>query len=402
MDIQKAITLAEKIEYNKLEEVLISFATSVIPKSTEEEVLWDLTKNCISGLGIDDCVVYKADYEKKVLVQKAAHGPKNPEEYRILEPINIKFGEGITGNVVETGFPELIRDTSKDPRYIVDDQARLSEIAVPIVIKRKVWGVIDCEHPDKDYFNKQHLRILKAIASICAVKLERVAADIELKEKRDALIAKEHELLNLRVTALRRQINPHFLFNAINAIQHFLTTKNHKEALRYQALFSKLLRDYLKHMDLEELSLADELRMISWYLELQQLRYENRLKFEIRVEERLTSKHIPSLLLQLVAEDMVESLVMNENDSGILLITFDGSPESITSSFELKVNGHIKSSRLKDDDYRSELFNWTDHVDSLNRLKEFQITYKVTEKDEVTNGQSLRSVILHIPILNNK
>ncbi len=136
----------------KNEKILNYFATSLYGKNTVEDVFWDIAKNCISKLGLQDCVIYLNDETRRILIQIAAFGPKNPAQYEIFNPIEIPVGEGIVGTVAITGKPEIIKDTSKDSRYIVDDVRRLSEITIPIFVDGKVFGVIDAEHSKKNFF----------------------------------------------------------------------------------------------------------------------------------------------------------------------------------------------------------------------------------------------------------
>ena len=108
-------------------------------------------KSCISKLNLEDCVVYLIDSDKNILIQKAAFGPKSPAEEIIKDPITIRIGDGIVGSVAASGNYELIPDTTKDMRYIVDDDVRFSELAVPIFYENQVIGVIDSEHSQKDF-----------------------------------------------------------------------------------------------------------------------------------------------------------------------------------------------------------------------------------------------------------
>lgn len=162
------------------------FATSLFGKNTIEEVLWDVAKNCIARLGLVDCVIYLLDEKRRMLVQKAAYGKKNPDEFNIYIPIEIPLGKGIVGSVAASGIAEIVGDASKDPRYIVDDQQRFSELAVPLVIHNKVIGVIDSEHPDKNFFTQYHLDALTTIASICASKISQAQADEKANKAREA------------------------------------------------------------------------------------------------------------------------------------------------------------------------------------------------------------------------
>lgn len=159
-----------------------AFATSLLARNSEEEILWDLAQNCVSRLGFTDCVIYLLDERKGVLTQNAAFGPKNPGGREIRDPIALPLGRGIVGSVAATGRPELIKDTRGDQRYIVDDERRLSELAVPIVADGRVLGVIDSEHPQAGFFTEDHLEVLTSIASLCANKLVRVRAETRLRE----------------------------------------------------------------------------------------------------------------------------------------------------------------------------------------------------------------------------
>jgi len=135
--------LQQKQEELEVEQVINYFATSLYERATVEEILWDVARNCIGRLHFEDCVIYLFDEQRGVLVQKAAYGPKSPEQFEIVAPLEIPPGQGIVGSVAATGKSEWIRDTRNDPRYIVADRRRLSEIAVPILSNSQVLGVID-------------------------------------------------------------------------------------------------------------------------------------------------------------------------------------------------------------------------------------------------------------------
>ena len=164
----------------KFLEAINSFTTQLFQAQTINEIVWAVTQNAISKLGYVDCIIYLYDKEKDRLIQSAAFGPKNPEEQEIIAPIEIKPGDGIVGTVFATGKAELIGDTSKDPRYIVDDDIRYSELAVPMYYNHEIMGVIDSEHPDKDFFTDQDLNILTTIAALVSTKIAQARATEEL------------------------------------------------------------------------------------------------------------------------------------------------------------------------------------------------------------------------------
>ena len=399
MEENSEARLAKRVKFDELEDTLVYFATSIIRNNTEEEILWDLAKNCISRLNFVDCVIYKIDYRRRVLVQKAAYGPKNPRRYEIFEPIQIELGKGITGTVGLSGKAEIINNTSEDSRYIVDDEVRLSEIAVPILLNEKVWGVIDCEHPTPNYFTHRDLRILTSIAAICAVKLAKIGTDKELAQRQVALFEVEKELLDLRLKSLRGQMHPHFLFNALNAIQYFITSERKREALRYHTLFSKLIRHYIFHLDKENIFLEEEIRMINWYLSLQLLRYHDRFSYTINADESIYHLSIPALILQLVVEELIENMVMSNSGLGDLALSFNFQENILEFRAVLKLPAVSSFKRQSNASYRTGFLTWSEYVDALNRLKNTNIlkhSEAISDNDGETVGTAIK---LLIPIL---
>ena len=201
--------LKEKYDRIKAKErylkVINEFAVSILSNNTVDEIVWAVAKHAIAYLDLEDCVIYLLDESKTQLIQRAAHGPKNPEAYEILDPIVIPLGRGIVGSVALSGIAEIIEDTRVDERYIVDDDVRLSELAVPILYQGGVIGVIDSEHSQLNFFTESHKNILTTLASMASAKIinamtiEKLQqSEAELKTYRDHL----EELVSVRTKNL--------------------------------------------------------------------------------------------------------------------------------------------------------------------------------------------------------
>jgi ligand-binding sensor domain-containing protein/signal transduction histidine kinase len=165
----------------KAEKLVSAFATSLYGQNTIEDILWDTAKNCIEKLGFIDCVMYEVDEQRNILIQQAAFGPKNPSGRVILNPIEIEMGRGIVGTVAKTGKASIIKNTAKEPLYIVDDEVRLSEITVPIFVDGKVFGVLDSEHPRRNFYSNYDLRLLQKIAAICSERIFKYLTEEKLR-----------------------------------------------------------------------------------------------------------------------------------------------------------------------------------------------------------------------------
>ena len=166
--------------------ILSYFATSLFDKNKTKEVLWDILENCVSKLQLEDCVLYLVDEKRQVLQQEAAFGDKKQAVFEIHKPKDIPIGKGIVGSVAKTGNYELIKDTSNDKRYIIDDKARLSELAVPIYIEGTLKGVLDAEHSQRNFFTENHLYLFQLIAKLTEKKL------IQLNQKKGISITDDN------------------------------------------------------------------------------------------------------------------------------------------------------------------------------------------------------------------
>ncbi len=190
---EKIALLENQIHEAKETQATIQFiVSSVLSQNTIKDVLWQIVHNCIRQLGFVDCVIYLYQENANALIQSAALENKTISFQEINNPIKLQIGEGIVGSVAKERKAEVISDTSIDSRYIIDDASRLSEIAVPILLRDKLIGVIDSEHPEKNFYTPRHLEILSTIASLCAFKIDslytmekmhRVNAQLRIAQK---------------------------------------------------------------------------------------------------------------------------------------------------------------------------------------------------------------------------
>ncbi len=186
-------------------DVVNFFAASLLYAQTDlDDILWDVANSAVARLGLEDCVIYLVDDSGEYLVQRAAYGPKNPREREILAPLRIPIGKGIVGSVAVTGQPIVIADTRLDPRYICDDQARLSELALPILLQDRVIGVIDSEHSQAAFFTEVHQEILTTLASMTASRVGRALLDERLRRSQLDLETKIAERTRALSAAIAR------------------------------------------------------------------------------------------------------------------------------------------------------------------------------------------------------
>jgi len=217
-------------------------------------------------------------------------------------------------------------------------------------------------------------------------------------QKEDNSTAYTESVLRLRVRALNSHLNPHFVFNAISAIQNFVTKENKTLALKYLSAFSRLLRFYLKHLDNDFANLKEEIDIITWYLQLQKLRYKQQLSYNITTRSSQDIKHlkIPSFLILTLVENIIENGVYNQFKNQNLNITFNINTKTVLVNilYIHKKNG-ITLDYLPE--YRNNILQWQEQVKLLNDLMNYNIKKDIIFLEEDTMEGC--NISLVIPII---
>jgi two-component system, LytTR family, sensor kinase len=153
---------------------------------------------------------------------------------------------------------------------------------------------------------------------------EDIEALHQLERSRQEAQMAKLRVAGLQLRALRAQMNPHFLFNALNAIQGLITSGRNKEAESYLAKFARLMRQTLEYSDLEVVSLEQEIEFLERYIDInRKLRFRDRLEFRI-VPPRgidLSDLYIPTMILQPFVENAIEH-GLRPRQEGALTIGF--------------------------------------------------------------------------------
>ena len=134
-----------------------------------------------------------------------------------------------------------------------------------------------------------------------------------------ATLTSQRQLAEARLRALRAQLQPHFLFNTLNGIAAASRTEP-ELATRMLTLLGDLLRDTLRERNGELVALDEERRVLQPYVELQQLRFGDRLRIEFDFPEDLRTAAVPDLLLQPLVENAVEHGVESRPEGGVVRI----------------------------------------------------------------------------------
>lgn len=128
----------------------------------------------------------------------------------------------------------------------------------------------------------------------------------------------------LKLQALRAQMDPHFIFNCLNSIDSFIIANDREQASHYLGRFAKLIRLILQHSDSTRVPLEREVEMLKYYLELEALRFKTPFTFEVTVDEELDGEpvELPTMLIQPYIENAIWHGLRHKEGPGHLRVSF--------------------------------------------------------------------------------
>jgi len=213
-----------------------------------------------------------------------------------------------------------------------------------------------------------------------------------------------HKLAETEMTALRAQMNPHFIFNCLNSIKLYTLENDGATATDYLTKFSRLIRLVLENSRSERITLANELETLELYIQMEAMRFKDKVNYKLNVAEDIDTHYteIPPLLLQPYVENAIWHGLMHKEDGGLIkvdvsmeetalqvVITDNGIGRAAAAALKSKSATTHKSFGLKMTSERIELFNQL-----------YQTHTKVQIEDLTdANGQATGTkVIVEIPI----
>lgn len=145
---------------------------------------------------------------------------------------------------------------------------------------------------------------LLLFAAIYTVFMVRI---YNIKKKQRLEFERKVEMSRIELKALRAQMNPHFIFNSLNSIQHYIFHTKSEEAIRYLNKFARLVRIILNNSEKPTVSVGDDIEALKLYLELEQMRFEDKFDYEVVVDESVDPDYdiMPPLLMQPYVENAI-------------------------------------------------------------------------------------------------
>ncbi len=177
-----------------------------------------------------------------------------------------------------------------------------------IYAEKNLWQELVIKEHKKNLLIKEDLtKKLGEEVSHNKKQIKTLKQEKRIAEQKKLALAYSKQILQLRLQAVQAQMNPHFLFNALNAIKNFIIKNDQKKAVVYLSKFAKLIRIVLEHAKLSETSLNEELELIQLYVDVENIRFNNTIDFMIEIDDdvNLYSVKVPPMIFQSLIENAI-------------------------------------------------------------------------------------------------
>jgi len=225
-----------------------------------------------------------------------------------------------------------------------------------------------------------------------------------IKKKSIAKTKQNKKFAEMELTALRAQMNPHFIFNCLNTIKFFVSTNDEVSASKYLNKFSKLMRMFLEHSKSSFITLNDEIDLLTLYIELENLRFNNHFEFQLKLQPslNLSNIEIPSMLFQPFVENAINHGLLSLKRKGKLTIDVHQEGLNLIGIIEDDGIGRVKAGELKDRLKKSHISRGlqitNERIQVLNTVKNIDIKIDTIDKIDENGNAAGTKVIITIPI----
>jgi hypothetical protein len=170
-----------------------------------------------------------------------------------------------------------------------------------------------------------------------------------IKRQERAKSEVQKRLVETKMEALQSQMNPHFIFNAMNSIQNYIIDNNTDDALMYMGEFSKIIRQTLNNSSVQRIALTDEMEYLQSYIKLENMRFKNQVTVELIIDEKidLFETEIPPMLIQPFIENVFVHAFDSHSIAPKLVLSFKQSENILRIEIIDNGKGMVSSNLYK-------------------------------------------------------
>ncbi|WP_445385898.1 histidine kinase [Robiginitalea sp. IMCC44478] len=280
-----------------------------------------------------------------------------------------------------------LSQASRFSREISESQSRINSLEQERELSRSKYELALTEQRLTEEINKRQQWIIYSL--IFGLLLTGLAAFFYYRSNRQQQLA--NYLLALK--GLRTQMNPHFIFNALNSVNNYIAKNDERAANRYLSDFSVLMRRVLENSEKDLIPLSEEIELLELYLKLEHTRFPDKFDYSIDVAPALDVEafEIPPMLLQPFLENAVWHGLRYKDDKGILKVQIR---PLLANAISIEVTdngiGRKQSARLKTKNQRQQksrgMGNIAKRISILNQMYGDRISVEVSDLNADGSG----------------
>lgn len=292
--------------------------------------------------------------------------------------------------LVDTLYVRKEQELARAARFsqeMASSQSRIMTLEQERELSRSKYNLALAEQRLTQEINKRQRYIIYSL--ILGLLLTGLAAFFYYRSNR------QKELANylLALKGLRSQMNPHFIFNALNSVNNYIARNDERSANRYLSDFSQLMRTVLENSEKDFIPLSEELELLELYLKLEHARFPDKFEYEISTDPGvdLEAFQIPPMLLQPYLENAVWHGLRYKEEKGTLLVAVKPlAPRAVTITVTDNGIGRKRSAAMKTRNQQKQqsrgMGNIRRRVDILNRMYGDRITVSVYDLNPDGSG----------------
>lgn len=228
-----------------------------------------------------------------------------------------------------------------------------------------------------------------------------------VKRKEQYKVAINKKIAEVELQALRAQMNPHFFFNTLSSIQHYITTNDNDHALKYLSKFAKLMRRIMDNSRKGVISIKEEMAALELYLELESLRFKNKFDFRFEIDRSVDQNYdqIPAMLIQPYVENAILHGIMYKEGKGTITISLSRENEIICAVIEDDGVGRERAKEIKSSKNSTHQSSGMDitreRLEILNAANNSKLSVNIIDLKDAQGNATGTRVEIFVPASDN-
>ena len=367
-------------------------AIEVKKKVLKEDFVKDNSQEKVNQIQqLADIYLQKNDIEEAVDLYKNAyqisiekgHTLEAHKSVKILDSLYQNSGNTDASLNLYRDFLNKLPPLVKNDRSLVDAKI-VEETEGKIALLEKEKRLNEELMRKKNIFNYSLIATLIILSGLVFF-IFRTLKNVQVKNKK------------IELQSLRREMNPHFIFNSLNSVNQFIATNNELEANQYLTKFSKLMRGVMENSTEDFIPFSQELDLLQNYLSLEKTRFTDKFNFDISVDENLNQQNllIPGMLIQPFLENAIWHGLRYRTEKGFLKLHFKKENQYLKIAIKDNGIGIEESKKQKTIHQKNRegrgMKNTLERIKLLNDLYKKNIRCSIKDSD---NGVLVEIVML--------